>query len=82
MILFVNVGSPPPPTNPPPPPTPPTTQSPSDYMMQNIIIIFDINPVTGDEIINTVGQFEHKVAGWDTPKPSIMSTDFVFRITD
>ena len=41
-------------------------------MTQNIDSIFNINPVTEDEITKIVGQFEGSAAGWDDLKPSII----------
>ena len=41
-------------------------------MMQNIDTIFNINPVTEDEIVKIMGQFKDNAAGWDSLKPSIM----------
>ena len=42
----------------------------TDYMMQNIDTIFNINPVIEDEIIKIMGQFKDSAAGWDSLKPS------------
>ena len=47
-------------------------KTPTDYMTQNINVIFNINPVTGDEITKIMGQFKDSAAGWDTLKPSVM----------
>ena len=47
-------------------------KDPTDYMTQNINVIFNINPVTGDEITKIMGQFKDSAAGWDTLKPSVM----------
>ena len=44
----------------------------TDYMTQNINVIFNINHVTGDEITKMMGQFKGSAAGWDTLKPSVM----------
>ena len=41
-------------------------------MMQNVDTIFNINPVTDDEIIKIMGQFKDSAAGWDSRKPSIV----------
>ena len=45
---------------------------PTDYMTQNINVIFNINPVTEDEITKIMGQFKGSTAGLDTLKPSVM----------
>ena len=39
-------------------------------MMQNIGTIFNINPVTENEIVKILGQFKDSAAGWDSLKPS------------
>ena len=64
--FFVNVGSSLAKT------IPLSPKDPTDYMMQNINVIFNINPVTGDEITKIMGQFKDSAAGWDTLKPSVM----------
>ena len=47
-------------------------KNPTDYVMQNIDTIFNINPVTEDGIIKTMGQFKASADGWDSLKPSII----------
>ena len=64
--FFVNVGSSLAKT------IPLSPQNPTDYMMQNIDTIFNINPVTEDEIVKIMGQFKDSAAGWDSLKPSII----------
>ena len=64
--FFVNVGSSLAKT------IPLSPKDPTDYMIQNINVIFNINPVTGDEITKIMGQFKDSAAGWDTLKPSVM----------
>ena len=64
--FFVNVGSSLAKT------IPLSPKDPTDYMTQNINVIFNINPVTGDEITKIMGQFKDGAAGWDTLKPSVM----------
>ena len=49
-------------------------KNPTDYMMQDIDTIFNINPVTEDEIIQIMEQFKDGTAGWDSLKPSIIKT--------
>ena len=49
MIFFVNVGSSLAKT------IPLSPKNPTDYMMQNIDTIFNINPVTEDEIVKIMG---------------------------
>ena len=64
--FFVNVGSSLAKT------IPLSPKNPTDYMMQNIDTIFNINPVTEDEIVKIMGQFKDSAAGWDSLKPSII----------
>ena len=64
--FFVNVGSSLAKT------IPLSPKDPTDYMTQNINVIFNINPVTEDEITKIMGQFKDSAAGWDTLKPSVM----------
>ena len=66
MIFFVNVGSSLAKT------IPLSPKDPTDYMTQNINVIFNINPVTGDEITKIMGPFKDGATGWDTLKPSVM----------
>ena len=47
---------------------PAVPQAPTDY----INVIFNINPLTGDEITKIMGQFKDSAAGLDTLKPSVM----------
>ena len=65
--FFVNVGSSLAKT------IPLSPKNPTDYMMQNIDTIFNINSVTEDEIVKTMGQFKDSAAGWDSLKPSIIN---------
>ena len=41
-------------------------------MMQNIDTIFNINPVTEDEIVKIMGQFKDSATGWNSLKPTII----------
>ena len=41
-------------------------------MMQNVDTLFNINPVTDDDIIKIMGQFKDSAVGWDSLKPSIV----------
>ena len=42
---------------------PTVSQNPTDYRMQNVDTIFNINPVTEDEIVKIMGQPKHSAAG-------------------
>ena len=66
MIFFVNVGSSLAKT------IPLSPKNPTYYMMQNIDTIFNINPVTEDEIVKIMRQLKDNAAGWDSLKPSII----------
>ena len=46
-----------------------SAKDPTDYMTQNTNVIFNINPVTGDEITMVMGQFKDSADGWVTLKP-------------